>query len=402
MKPLVTFLLILLFASTTFSSCKKSNYSVNEGREKHYKEICFTKTKSYQLSIDSIMLPKIEYLDYDDEMQQLNLLNVYNNNIYKYQINSDLEIEPFEIVDLKIDGRITGFIHLGIDSILVIDGSNSNLMLLNHKEKKTLWSVEPYAEIRNIINLYLESGKDLSSLKSVFYGTSYVNDDNRFIRERDKIYFPLLGTEPTRTGVTIKGQFVPSVASIDLKSGIVDYVIPFSEVYEGRDWGNGFYFRHSSIASFKKGKLLVSFPADHNLFVWDFKKNSFEKFYAGAYAISEIIPKNGKPEYIRLSDDDWGDTQPRYRKVLYDKYKNIIYRIATLPSKKDGLTKSYYCPIIVVVLDGDMNYLGEWTLPNPEQYGCPSIFVSKEGLNIQRENTKDEGHIFFEVFEPQL
>ncbi|WP_211642133.1 DUF4221 family protein, partial [Porphyromonas levii] len=116
--------------------------------------------------------------------------------------------------------------------------------------------------------------------------------------------------------------------------------------------------------------------------------------------IKSIIPKDGTKEFLKMSQIEWGNGQPRYATVLYDKYRDLIYRIATLPVEKDPKTNTEYRPMVVVVLDGDMNYIGEWTIPHPEEYGFSSFFVSSEGLNIERKNSRDNHHIYFDTYAP--
>lgn len=395
-----TSILIAFMLICTVLSCGETKAQDNMGRYIYHNEVQFEKVKSYSLAIDTMMMPKVSYLCYDEGAHQLSLLNPDNNQIYNYQLGTQEEVKPQSITAIGFPGRTLGFMVLSNDSILCFDDNASSLRLFSLPGWTKQWSVAPFEAIEEAAGAHLEAGNDISTFDSLFFGVPYVDYAHPMVKVGSSVYISLLGSDPSEMGVPLDGRFVPSVVSIDLISKAIDYSIPFSPVYDEVNWGGGFFFRHTSIAPYKEGKLLVSYPADNNLYLWDIADKKLSGTYAGAYDIDRIMPKDSTEEYISMDDGAWGSTQPRYATVLYDKYRDLIYRIATLPVEKDPKTKTEYRPMVVVVLDGDMNYIGEWTIPHPEEYGFSSFFVSSEGLNIERKNSRDNHHIYFDTYAP--
>lgn len=383
-------------------ACGATKTRDNEERNKYNRSIIFERTKSYSLVIDTLMMPVVSYLEYDGDLQQLSLLDATNNRIYSYQLGPQGSIDLSETTAISFEGQVLGFSRLSRDSILFFDDNASSLHLFSLSDGAERWSISPFEEIEKSAATHVEAGKDISTFDALFYGIPYLDYAHPMERIGSSVYLPLIGSEPSEMGVPLNGRFVPSVVSIDIDTKAVDYSIPFSSAYDEGNWGGGFLFRHASIAPYKEGKLLLNYPADHKLYTWDVDNRRLDGVYAGAYDIERIIPKDGTKEYMGMSLYEWGNTQPRYAFVLYDKYRDLIYRIATLPQERTPKTNANYRPIVVVVLDGQMNYVGEWIVPHPEVYGFPSFFVSSDGLNIERRNDGDDNHISFDVYVPKL
>ncbi len=396
-KMLLT--LVSLFA---ILACGTTNGQDNKERSKYNKRIEFEKTKSYSLVIDTLMMPVVSYLEYNEDSHRLSLLDAGNNRICTYQLGTQGSIDPSATTTIGFGDRKSGFLRFSGDSILFFDDNASSLRLFSLSDWTERWSIAPFEAIEKSATAHVEAGNDISTFDALFYGIPYPDYAHPMVRVGSSVYIPLLGSEPSEMGVPLDGRFVPSVVSIDLDTRAIDYPIPFSPVYDEGNWGGGFFFRHTSIAPYKGEKLLVSYPADHKLYAWDIADKKLDGVYAGAYDIERIMPKDSTEEYIRMEEEEWGSTQPRYAMVVYDRYRDFIYRIATLPVKRDTETNTEYRPMVIIVLDGQMNYIGEWTIPHSEAYGFPSFFMTPDGLNIERKNDGDDDHISFDVYVPKL
>lgn len=402
-KIAILLLTLFLFCTLPFLACSNNgNTWENQGRGRHHKEVYFEKTDAYHLAIDSLMMPTISYLEYDGASRQLDLLDVLNNRIYTYQLGSYGDINPLVLTAIDDQAHTRGFLTLSSDSLLIFDDKASSVRLFSVPDFVEHWNISPFEVIEKSATAHVEAGNDIFTFDALFYGIPYPDYAHPMVRVGSSVYIPLLGSEPSEMGVPLDGRFVPSVVSIDLDTRAIDYPIPFSPVYDEGNWGGGFFFRHTSIAPYKGEKLLVSYPADHNLYVWDIAGKKLDGVYAGAYDIERIMPKDSTEEYIRMEEEEWGSTQPRYAMVVYDRYRDFIYRIAALPVKRDTETNTEYRPMVIIVLDGQMNYIGEWTIPHSEAYGFSSFFVTPDGLNIERKNDGDDDHISFDVYVPKL
>lgn len=400
-KNRIVLLLIHVFVFALLA-CGTTNKQDNIERDKYNERIEFEKTKSYSLSIDTLMMPMVSYLEYDEDLHQLSLLDAGNNRIYTYQLGAQGNINPSGVLAIGVENRVLGFLSHSSDSMLLFDDNAASLHLFSLPDWAERWSIAPFEEIEKSASAHVEAGNDISTFNELFYGIPYPDYAHPMVTVGNRVYIPLLVSEPSEMGVPVNGRFVPSVVSIDLDTKAIDYPIPFSTVYDECNWGGGFFFRHTSIAPFKGEKLLVSYPADHKLYVWDITRKMLDGVYAGAYDIECIMPKDSTKEYLEMNLSEWGSTQPRYSMVVYDKYRDLIYRIANLPEKRVAETNAEYNPTVIIVLDGQMNYIGEWTIPHPEVYGSPSYFVTPGGLNIERKNDGDDDHISFDVYVPKL
>ena len=147
-------------------------------------------------------------------------------------------------------------------------------------------------------------------------------------------------------------------------------------------------FRLSYYAVKPDGTIVLSFPASHDLAITSIGNLKDIKYiYGGSHNLKKICSfphAKGFRSYESHDIWSWYMRTPSYEGILYDKYRNIYYRIARLPNKEYKLgDNGNEKPVIVVVLDEDFHYLGETMLPKDLNLFSSNIFVSKEGLNVQ-------------------
>jgi len=91
-----------------------------------------------------------------------------------------------------------------------------------------------------------------------------------------------------------------------------------------------------------------------------------------------------------------------YSLILYDQYRNVYYRLVGFPVPEEDIQsrdfeRKYTRQFSIMVLDEQFNVLSEHLLPRFEYLLPQSIFISEEGLNIQK-RTEDEDLMHFDVF----
>ena len=91
-----------------------------------------------------------------------------------------------------------------------------------------------------------------------------------------------------------------------------------------------------------------------------------------------------------------------YSLILYDQYRNVYYRLVGFPIPEEDIQsrdfeRKYTRQFSIMVLDEQFNVLSEHLLPRFEYLLPQSIFISEEGLNIQK-RTEDEDLMHFDVF----
>ena len=152
-------------------------------------------------------------------------------------------------------------------------------------------------------------------------------------------------------------------------------------------------------------KLVYSLVADHHLYVADLEGNGIKTVNAKSKYIDQSFPSFNEAtdrfntmKYVYASD--------RYERILYDEYRGVFYRFV-LPKveveNEEEITQLRRFPrkFAVMILDKDLNVLGETLMPENTYYPNNS-FVSKEGLFISISHpdnpANEEDLMSFEVF----
>ncbi|MDT0677323.1 DUF4221 family protein [Autumnicola musiva] len=145
-----------------------------------------------------------------------------------------------------------------------------------------------------------------------------------------------------------------------------------------------------------KNQLVFSFQTGSPLYIYDVAKDSVieKRNTAESSHVSEIIP---------YKDCDFQDvtkyfkylkSTARYRSIIYDEYRNIYYRLVSLPTEenRDGQRNhDILAPLSIMVLDENLNKIMEKRLPN-KTYDPNDFFITESGLWI---STNNEGSDFF-------
>lgn len=156
--------------------------------------------------------------------------------------------------------------------------------------------------------------------------------------------------------------------------------------------------------------IYLSLFSDHRIHVYD-EKSQYSKLVKSKY-----LPE--KFASININDQDQSTieylaVQPYYMGLIYDKYRNLFYRITKvtksedIPTLKQNAQFYGFRPMLfsVMVLDNKLNILSE-TLLEPNKYLHMNIVVLKEGLAISKmhpaNNELSETYLEFDIFQHQL
>lgn len=193
-----------------------------------------------------------------------------------------------------------------------------------------------------------------------------------------------------------------SVLLYNYKTGIYEYKVPFPDEYYGRNWGGNFAYMQPYLTISEDGRILISFAACHDLFVYDPRLDQNTRYYAGSGLIQKIAPSSipishaaGKQKELM----EWYYRNPSYEGIHYDPYRHLYYRIARLglPSERERAHEGNNKPVIVIVLDEKLCYLGECHLPENVLYNSFCAFVAPGGFNIQVINGNEDELLFHEL-----
>ncbi|MDR2773493.1 MAG: DUF4221 domain-containing protein [Tannerella sp.] len=89
-----------------------------------------------------------------------------------------------------------------------------------------------------------------------------------------------------------------------------------------------------------------------------------------------------------------------YSAIIYDKYRNVYYRMVEHPWKDyhQGMDwMPWLKQISIVILDGDLNFIGETVLDMEYRLSSSQFMVTADGLLLHK-RTDDEDELIFDLF----
>lgn len=169
-------------------------------------------------------------------------------------------------------------------------------------------------------------------------------------------------------------------------------VIP--KEYNNKDFGGIHYFLYSTTFNPSTKSMIYSFPASSNLYINPLGSTIMtSKIATSTYF--DTIDEYEESKYSEAKSMKVGEyfmQNPSYGTVLYDKYRDVYYRMALLPVDVKNANYEAKNPplkkISLIVFDKNFNYLGETQLER-DKYWSASAFVSRDGLNIQNRTDSD-------------
>lgn len=136
--------------------------------------------------------------------------------------------------------------------------------------------------------------------------------------------------------------------------------------------------------------FVISFPKDHNMYLVDeFGKS--EAIPAKSDHIQRFKPFDGNvmDNYDNIR---YESQEPLYLKIMYDRYRNLYYRIALHRQKYEGPDGTnlalHQKPWSIVVFDEKFQKLDEQVF-EAKQFFPKDVFVGKEGLYVSNAKVPD-------------
>lgn len=351
-----------LFTATAFimlSSCnsnKTDNYQLKESNiNKSFNLDSNTKNSLYFLAPYTNKEGK-EYLTFQ---------NGKKNEILFYDINTCqllFKIEP-EIEGNNGVGRFLGYYIQNLDSIY-----------LTNYDFQEIAIIDKNAIVKDKINY---EKADNGTPLSLFCFITHVYRPATVIGRKMYIY-----SGPNRW---VENAPVAAILDLDTKS---IQALPFTyPQYEGSKLKSKQYGWENDYSRCFDGKRFIySFDYEEDLYVTSsINHDSIYRVKAKSKFISQL---NWPPEFGY--DPDRLCTNPRYGNILYDKYRNVYYRIA-YPKTEINWAKEKVRSMelleyggksfSIIILDKDLNYIGETKFPD-YTYNSKLILIMKDGVYI--------------------
>lgn len=379
-------ILLYLLISIVLFSCNNGNKVINENTNKYERKCRLKELENKEFKIDDQTTYLTEYIQYidKDSAEYLAFVNKNNNSVYFYKYSNSGFFKKIKFEKEGNNGvnNIQAFLDVNRDSFFVYSYNTQILNLFDNN--------------LNVIKRY-KLYEDSEREKSDIIPPSPYMQTATPIRKIGNIIISMgfVAGEPTREANTNRPVCIVYDLKNDKRESKINYPIQYSKY----NWGGGFTYRMPYYDVVNRD-LIVSFAASHNLIRYNIDTGESKEFYAGSSSIKEIssYPQSKGSEISRDDSWRWYMTNASYENILYDKYRKVYYRIARLP-KKDFISteQGNKKPIVVIVLDSNLTYIGETLLStNINWFPCNS-FVSREGLNIQV-LTDNEDVISFKTF----
>ena len=351
--------------------------SVNN-KKAPYKQLTITNVQEKKISLDNETSPYIDQFQYIPDRKYLVFVNQYNNSLYFYDYETQANIKKifYEKEGANGVGTLQGFLYQNKDSVFTYDYNTYTLCISD--------------SLNNVFK------------RKMLYSQSEVLDDNFIIVPSPYVttttpiqkiggYLTMIGFVATETPMETPSNR-PVVCLYDIDRDIVKYVVNYPQQYTESNWAGGFAYRLPSYA-IKNNLIVVSFPASNELTVYDLSNQSQREVYAGSGKIKAIKPYSStKQEAIDNQKSwDWYMQNPSYESILYDKFRDCFYRIARLADENyQRGQRDNNKPIVLIKLNGNLEYMGEVLLPMDRKWLSQKVFVTEEGLNIAFEEDNED------------
>ena len=197
---------------------------------------------------------------------------------------------------------------------------------------------------------------------------------------------------------------IPMFNSLNLKNGHVGTLpINYPDIFEDDvkvPAGGGYDFTYDY--NYKQERLVCSLTGYDSIMVTDDLKQV--RWYNGK---SRYL-KSVRPRVYEANGFDWLRESKggiKYHNIMYDKYRDIYYRIAEFPYEFKANESPFDDPkgreFSVIVFDKDLNIIGEAKFPG-NKYLYKMSFVGRDGLYISENNEAnpefDENKLVFACF----
>ncbi len=327
------------------------------------KNLNFGKKSTVQLEKQfDITLKSRTFLTYDGT--DLFCWDNIHNRLYKFDFKSRTFTPPIKI-EIKNPYEYEEMVCVGRDSLITFSWiENYNANLINGKGKLLKqYNIAP----KNHLN-YKESNTKLICYCDL-YGTIGKISHNGFFYYATKY----LGES------TNKGKLFSS-ARLNLKSGVKEYVTEFPSIYNKYHWGFWAY-NYPYITFNSKEQMIISYPACHQLYLYDIHTKKQKAVNAGSSLFKNIPPFSNKKEIKAELKDEYikhYQTNYAYGIIAYDKKHKLYYRQVRHPNKNWGKSANKTRKMSIIVLDEKFHFLGEVELPADKNYY--RFIVTEQGI----------------------
>jgi hypothetical protein len=359
----------------------------------------FTLTKSGEIrfeldSVSSFVSNDVGLVRYDSQSFYL-----FDNNF------SQILFYDWESKKLKEKIQFTADLRNNLLGIIGIDFLSRDTLLIFH-DPLVITTLD--VANNNVISRARANVPLMDNRYEQYYhgaGSSY-----RPIRKGDKILFKVrpLQNRMVQNGKEAELTELPILMEVDYKTGEVSFVDVFypksiQGLEKRTDASRAFMHQMGDqiLIGFTHDPIIYSLALDdYRLLAEGNPKTKYEvDFQKVRDAIFTSTPQEIRYEEINTY---------KYRSILHDPYRKVVYRQVAhqaLNNEIGKLFKNYSemaIPFSIMIMDENLNKIGEVDIPNSEYYFSNLWFVTKEGLYLSSNNLAnphmDEDYLSFDLF----
>lgn len=356
----------LLLFILSFASCSKSEKS-SSIETKNYSNVSLSVIDNLSFALDSVTSSfgrQIQYYE-DDTVAMLAFQNEMNNEIIFFNFENRKQIKKitFKKEGPKSIGKIAGFHMINPDSIIVVSNRINQIYYFNFN-----------GDLINQLEIRPKTGqRDLFPL---------INPVLPFLTDENELVIPL---RPDGLWGQIKDfNSEPVAAFVNSETGgFKTSEVTFPEDYYKNGFSQPIFSRIKSTEGY-----VYSFYNDHNLFKTT-DHQSFEEIPAKSEFVDKLYgmktPNPSMEEYLT-----WLSESPAYLGLLYDPYRELIYRFVKLKYSVEGSddlhkTNRYPGKLSIMIFDENLKLIGEKKLKK-DTYYWKNSFVTRDGLYLNTNN----------------
>jgi Domain of unknown function (DUF4221) len=370
--------LLSLVAISLFNACGNGHVKTwSNCNDAHQKAIPLpiSFTDTLNLFLDSVMVMGISTpVDYHEKEHLLYAFDTYNKRLLKYSLDTGKSVMYAEMLcRVNLKQKVTYFTFVAPDSLLLYAYGSAKLFFYN-TVKDTVYKTLTFLDKR----VGMEAAPPYASPSSpLFFNNHQVVGAGFLLGEKENDHF---------SGRTI-------CTAIDPASGTPSFYVPYSGVYKEHNWGGSHLRTPYTSYNQQTKKILLSLPADHQLYVIDSSWNvkAINAGSANNVCITSMNLAKGNRKVLdaEVALEYYLGT-PSYRNIIYDPYQDRYYRLLEmpLPTDKTGKPALPGKQCYLIAFDHQFKYLGEGLLPNG--LALDNFFVTRHGLYFLNLNNKNQ------------
>ena len=360
----------LLFFALTITSCSTTALKEREGS----KEYTMQRVEDKQFLLDSSTTQETIYFQ-ATEQNNLALYNAPDHSIRIFDIASGKELSKIQLYKEGPNATkdAQGFYIQDKDNIWIYQYLIKELLLIDSKgvikeRRKLADKLYPKTKIENTVSPFPLTDMPISMYKDwiILQGTNGVGVEQGIHPACTILY-------NTKTDEVFTTNRYPSLYG-DPKM-------------INKKWDT-FVYRAVPYTLSPNNEMVLSYPADDSIRVYNMKQNTTQCHFAGYTVETKPSPINGST-MTALTKHFL--EQYQYAGIIYDKYRDLYYRLVVRPifdyDINDESTQNK--PLSIIILNKEYNKVGEFDL-DTNAYRYRNIFVSKSGLHINVASDNDD------------